>query len=330
VCLGIALTKLSKLGLSHSDQSPGLWIGPALSWGLRFLAWGKIRCQTLPDFDSFERIFKSVVAGEYAPKLGAKKILELDEVNKVMVVKGRSSSEVEAFLTRASGALRNFFPQGASFTSSDDNKEGKDLFEESTKTHVELKSGTSMTDANSGLKIVSWATRDLEGQISQIMSEGMLERRQLALSDASDASIDASKSATMDSLFDHLKSIVKIGPATPELTHYLKLVAAGITNKKGIVDSFGKKKSTNFPLLLEASWDVGLKLYTKAFLPNEEIIVTKIERTKDRAHLLAEGVDSKRRAKIYPNFKNSWTSPEGRKVPASYWVKNACFHVWVN
>jgi hypothetical protein len=284
----------------------------------------------MPNFDSFERIFKSVVGGEYSEGAGAKKIFALEEVNKVMVVKGRTRSELEEFLNRASTALRSFFPKGAAFTSSDDNKEGKDLFETLTKTHVELKSGTSMTDANSGLGIVSWATGDLENQISTIMTEGMRERRQLALSGATSKKLEASKSATMDKLSDYLSQIVEVGPATAELTHYLKLVASGVTNKKGIVETFGKNEKTNFPLLLEASWDLGLKLYTKAFLPDEEIVVTKIERTKDRAHLLAQGVDSNRRAKIYPNFKNSWTSSDGIKVPANYWVNTPCFHVWIN
>jgi hypothetical protein len=284
----------------------------------------------MPDFDSFERIFKSVVGGEYSETVGAKKIFALEEVNKVMVVKGRSKAEIEEFLNRASTALRSFFPQGATFTSSDDNKEGKDLFETITKTHVELKSGTAMTDANSGLGIVSWATGDLKNQISKIMTEGMVERRQLAISGATSKKLDASKSATMDKLSDYLSQIVQVGPATAELTHYLKLVAAGVTNKKGIVDTFEKNERTTLPLLLEASWDLGLKLYTKAFLPDEEIIVTKIERTKDRAQLLAQGVDSQRRAKIYPNFKNSWTSSDGTKVPANYWVKTPCFHVWIN
>lgn len=284
----------------------------------------------MPDFDSFERIFRSVVGGDTSEATGAHKIFALEEANKVRVVKGRTKSEIEDFLMRASSSLRSFFPPGASFTSSDDNRSGKDLFEVSTKTPVELKSGPSMTDANSGLGIVSWATGDSEKRISDLMKQGMLERRLIALSGKPNKTIEESKSASMDNLADYLKSIVEIGPATPELTHFLKLVAAGITNQSTIITSYGSTVTDTFPLLLEASWEIGLKLYAKAFLPSEEIVVTRVERTKDRAQIIAEGVDSRRRAKIYPNFKNSWTSPDGKKVPAINWVKTPCFHVWIN
>lgn len=284
----------------------------------------------MPDFDSFERIFRSVVGGDTSEATGAHEIFALEEANKVRVVKGRTKSEIEDFLMRASSSLRSFFPPGASFTSSDNNRSGKDLFEVSTKTPVELKSGASMTDANSGLGIVSWATGDSEKKISDLMKQGMLERRLIALSGKPNKTIEESKSASMDNLADYLKSIVEIGPATPELTHFLKLVAAGITNQSTIITSYGSAVTDKFPLLLEASWEIGLKLYAKAFLPSEEIVVTRVERTKDRAQIIAEGVDSQRRAKIYPNFKNSWTSPDGKKVPANNWVKTPCFHIWIN
>ena len=284
----------------------------------------------MPDFDSFERLFKSVVGGEIPESTGAAKIFDLAEQNKVLIVKDRSLQEIEEFLIRASKSLRTFFPSGASFSSSDDNKSGKDLFEELTKTHIELKSGGAMTDANSGVGVVSWATRDLDKKISQILESGMLDRRSLGLKGKGGVELEKSKAATMDDLSSHIRTIVEPGPATDELTHFLKSVASGVTNGRAIVDSFGKEVSPKLPLLLEASWTEGLKLYSKAFLPAEEIVVTRIERTKDRVQLLAEGVDSKRRAKIYPNFKNSWKSPEGIKVPASFWVKNPCFHVWIN
>jgi hypothetical protein len=283
----------------------------------------------MPDFDSFERIFKSVVGGEISEATGAGKIFALEEANKVLVVKGRTKSEIEDFLLRASSSLRSFFPSGAKFTSSDDNRSGKDLFEVSTNTQVELKSGASMTEANSGLGIISWATGDVDNKIPEIMNQGMVERRRLALAGKSDKIIEASKSESMDKLADHLRTIVEIGPASAQMTHFLKSVAAGITNQPAIINSFGSKMKGASPLLLEASWDLGLKLYSKAFLPSEEIVVKLIERTKDRAQLIAEGVDSNRKAKIYPNFKNSWKSQDGRKVPASNWVSNACFHVWI-
>jgi hypothetical protein len=283
----------------------------------------------MPDFDDFERIFKSAVMGEISASVGAKKISDLEDKNRVLIVKGKTLKEIDAFLVRANSALLGFFSTGANFTSNDDNRNGKDLFETSTNTHVELKSGKAKTEANSGLEIVSWATGDINNELALIMNQGMLERRGLALAKRPQAEIDASKSQSMDKLADHLDKIVKIGPATDHLAHFFKMVGAGVTNGDNIIESFGKGNAVTTPLLLEATWESGLKLYSKAFLPSEELIVTRIERTNKRIQLLVEGVDSKRRGRLYPNFKNSWTSPDHQKVPARNWVKSPCFQIWL-
>jgi hypothetical protein len=133
----------------------------------------------------------------------------------------------------------------------------------------------------------------------------------------------------MDDLFNAL-SKTSTGLAQPKLTHYFKSMAVGITKLDEIKQSYAASGATAAPLLLKADWRLGLVLYEKAFLPNETIQVTKIERTRDRAQLTAKGSVTGRTAVLYPNFKNSWTTPDGRKFSADNWVATACFHVWID
>lgn len=284
----------------------------------------------MPDFDTFERIFKSAVSGDIPIDLAANNIFELPEINKVQVVKSKSLSELEQFLVRAESSLRSFFPEPTSFTSNDNNKDGKDLFERHTRTQIELKSGAAMTDANSGLSIVSWALEDSELKIESIMKGGMTKRRNLILAGANSDQINASKHQTMDELAVFLSGKVNIGPAPERLSHYFKSVAVGLTKSIEIQKAFKSIGPSKTPLLLEANWSEGLTLYEKAFLPDESIFVTKIERTKDRAQLIATGEITGRTAKLYPNYKNSWKLPNGQRIPASNWVESACFHVWID
>lgn len=285
------------------------------------------RESNMPDFDLFERQLKSVLEGQLSSQDGAREIAALPEANKVQVVKGRSVPELDGFLQRANTALRSFFPPGAVFTSSQNNKSGKDLFESNSKTHVELKSGGAMTDGNPGLESVAWALDT--PAVATVMKSGMEERRKLLLAGQPRASIDASKSATMDELFKALKN-TSIGPASARLSHYFRSMAVGLTKLDEIQATFASTSPVKTPLLLKADWAQGLVLYDKAFLPNEQIEVLKIERTTDRAHLIARGATTGRTATIYPNFKNSWTSPDGRKFPAENWVATACFHIWID
>jgi hypothetical protein len=106
-------------------------------------------------------------------------------------------------------------------------------------------------------------------------------------------------------------------------------MALGVTKLPEIKKSFDSTGTTKTPLMLMADWNSGLKLYEKAFLPTETIEVIKIERT-DRAQLVARGTTTGRTALLYPNFKNSWTAPNGKKFDAKNWVATACFHVWID
>ena len=284
----------------------------------------------MPDFDEFERIFKASLTNGGDVKEAALAICALPEINKVKVVKNKSLGEIEGFLRRARQSLSDFFPVNCDFVSSANNKHGKDLLETMSGMEIELKSGSEMTDANSGLKTVSWAIEDEPGEIEKIMNRGKEERRILALADVSREVIEESKARTMDELAACFREKLKIGPAPEKLTHYLKCVSVGITNGQEIVNLYPQREERfSTPLLLEADWESGLKLYEKSFLPNEQLLVTQVERTDSRVHVIAEGADSARRAKIYPNYKNSW-SAGGKKFSASYWVNNPCFHVWID
>ena len=286
-----------------------------------------LREKNVPDFDLFERYLKSTIEGELSIVVGAKLIQKLNEENKVQVVKGRSQKELEDFLQRAYESIRKFFPDGAVFTSNDNNRLGKDLLEKNSGINVELKSGASMTDGNPGLESVAWALETPD--VSKVMKGGMESRRKLLLAGSSSSTIQSSKDKSMDDLFLAL-SKTRLGAAQPKLSHYFKCMAVGITKLEEIKQAYATNGPTATPLLLKADWRLGLVLYDKAFLPNETIQVTKIERTKDRAQLTAKGSVTGRTAVLYPNFKNSWTASDGRKFAADNWVATACFHVWID
>jgi hypothetical protein len=284
----------------------------------------------MPNFDSFERIFKSVMAADLSSEEGALRISRLSEENKVKVVKGHSVPDLVSFLDRARGSLLLFFPSGAEFTSSDNNKSGKDLYEKRSRTHVELKSGPDQTDANLGLSTVAWALDDHSGDLVSVMKNGLTVRRSMLLNGASEQQIEASKAKTMDDLAAFFKSKLNIGVASDRFSHFFRCIAVGLTKGPEIKSTFRNDGPARTPLLLQASWGSGLELYKKAFLPGEEIRIIGIERTNDRAQVTVKGYQSGRTAKLYPNYKNSWTAPNGQKFPASNWVESACFHVWVH
>jgi hypothetical protein len=283
----------------------------------------------MPDFDSFERIFKSVMAADLTSEEGALQISRLSEDNKVRVVKGRSYSDVVTFLDRAHQSLLSFFPTGARFTSSDDNRSGKDLYEVTTRTHVELKSGPAKTDANVGLSTVAWALNDSSENVVSIMRGGLTQRRALLLKGSPMSQIEASKAQTMDELAAFFKSKLAVGPAPERLAHFFRCIAVGLTKAPEIQATFRMDGSTAAPLMLQADWESGLELYEKAFMRDEYINITRIERTDGRAQVIVEGSNSGRVARLYPNFKNSWEAPNGVKYEASNWIESACFQIWV-
>jgi len=285
----------------------------------------------MADFDSFERYFKEALEGN--DDVSAKyafEIYRLPADQKVAFIKHYSQAEIQSYLVRARASLRSFFPAGAVFTSDEDNKKGKDLLEVISKTEIELKSGPAKTDANPGIKVIKWALDDKTNDLTSIMNEPMKTRRKLALAGKTD-DVEASKKETMDKLFDYFESRLTVNSPAPEkLAHLVRAIARGFTTQTKILELYSDPDLRE-PLLLQAEWNKGLVKYSKPFLPTEIIKIQEITRTDGRAQVILKGQDSKLSAKIYPNFKNSWKSSDGKhKIPASNWVNTACFHIWID
>jgi hypothetical protein len=284
----------------------------------------------MANFDSFERYFKEAlednadVSAKYAYE-----IYRLPSDQKVAFIKHYSQAEIQSYLVRARASLRSFFPAGAIFTSSNYNQSGKDLLEINSDTHIELKSGPNKTDGNIGIKTIKWALEDESDELKLIMSDPMKTRRKLALAGKT-AEVEASKKETMDRLISYFNSKLKVNTSAPDkLDHFVRAIARGFTTNAEILKLYKSPNLMN-PLMLEAEWKNGLEKYSKAFRPTEVIEIQQITRTDIRAQLVLRGKDSNISAKIYPNFKNAWKSPDKKhKLDADNWVSNACFHVWI-
>jgi len=284
----------------------------------------------MADFDSFERYFKEALeSSDDKTAHYAQEIFKLPTTQKVDLVKNRSQAEIQSYLVRARASLRSFFPVGASFSSSKYNQNGKDLLEVNSDTHIELKSGPNKTDGNIGIKTIKWALEDETDELKLIMSDPMKTRRVLALAGKT-AEVEASKKETMDQLISYFNSKLKVNTTAPDkLDHFVRAIARGFTTNADILNLY-KSPNLKNPLMLEAEWSNGLKKYSKAFRPTEFIEIQQITRTDIRAQVVLKGKDSNISAKIYPNFKNAWKSPDKKhKLEADNWVSNACFHVWI-
>ena len=283
----------------------------------------------MPNFDSFERYFRDSLAQDSADiENFAQLIFDLPEKQKVSIVKHRSKLEIEHFLLRGRTALRIHFDDNAHFTTSDNNREGKDLLEEITGTEVELKSGNERTDANIGLSLVSWSVGDTSSSaLSKIMSDSMRHRRDLFLKGLNQA-ILTSKAQTMDSLVKYFNSRIEVGKIAPlTLEHLIRSVSIGLTKSKEIQSSFDGNKIKK-PIMLQADWNEGLIRYGKGFLPSESLKVIEVARNSERMQVVCQGMVSGTKAKLYPNYKNS-LSYRGVRIPSENWVNTACFHVWI-
>lgn len=288
----------------------------------------------MPDFDQFERLLKDAVGRsdyERAAREISERMAALTELEKVKLIKGRSSPEIEGFLVRAAIALRANTTLDGKFTGSFNNLLGKDLRETRTGMEVELKSGSSMTDSGNGLEIVGWALDDHAEPLQKIMRDGMFERRKMLEAGASPVEIERHKARSMDALSAYFLTRYAPGDeARPRLSHFLRCISVGLTKGKEIREFFERFGEARLPLMLQADWDKGLVPYAKAFLSDERLSVERIERSAIRAQMIVVGDQSRRTAKLYPNFKNGWTSrARGKRFGAENWIETACFHVWI-
>ncbi len=283
----------------------------------------------MPNFDHFERILIRFLTGHVLPDEAASEICNLPNEQKVQIVKTKSRNDLSSFLQRCTGALHCRFPSNAEFSSSANNMDGNDIYEHRTNTHIEVKSGPLMTDANCGLKIVSWALNDEESFIKKNMTEGMQERISLFVNGGGDQQIERSKNAQMDALSDFFVRQTQDGIG-PRLSHFFKSISKGITKGSEIIESYEGNNFNNFPLKLMCNWEHGLVEYDKAFNIKETILKSHAGKTNTRCEIVVVGERTRVRAQLYPNYKNSHRLSNGSRIPAKYWVKTPCFHVWIS
>lgn len=288
------------------------------------------------DFDKCERIIRNTLTDLSRERfdVSARKIIRLPARQKMAIIKGKSQPELVSFLKRVDASLRKFF-KGRNrpvFVSSDNNRSGKDLKEVGSGRDIELKSGTLMTDANCGIEIIAWAIECDRSKLSKIMTGGCIERRTGLISKGwGDAEVYRSQLKTMRSLSKLMSESVKTKRIVrPKLEHFCRCVASGITNGDQIRNSYLRRKQFRAPLKLKLDWDLGATRFDKSFLSGEVFRCLESGANASRAQVLIEGKKSKRKLKIYPNFKNSYLVPgTKRRLAASNWVANPCFQVWV-
>lgn len=283
----------------------------------------------MPNFDQCERLIRNFLCENITLIDAARQIYSLPEAQKIRLLKDKSEKEINDFLSRSQSSLNTIVPGSGRFITYDDNAHGKDLYKESTGAVVELKSGSDMTDANSGLSIFCWAIGDEEKVTVDIFKEGVSRRREMLLKGSASNEIESSKKESMNRLYNHLLTLLSPGQSYEKLSHYLKCIGRGITTGSKIIGSYEKDKDINFPIMLKASWEQGLTVYEKAFLPDDQIIVESVDRTEQRVQIILVGTKSGNQGNIYPNFKNSWKNG-GASYPAYNWVKTPCFHVWIS
>lgn len=246
----------------------------------------------------------------------------------------KSQAELAGWLTRACVTLDTFFPNQETFTTSDDNSSGKDLYAVRSGRHIELKSPDGKTDANVGIKAVAWALADESQRLATIMDSGMKERRAIWLMVPEESArlraIHESKVQQMRELLNYFEEFLVVGEAVgPRLSHYARCVAVGLT-KLGEIQGTLATSISEAPLLLVADWKLGLRQYEQSFLADEVIRVVSLEGNSEsaRVSLKLKGDNSGRTCLVYAHHKNSFHR-DGVTIPARAWVKNACFHIWI-
>lgn len=232
----------------------------------------------MPNFDLFERMLILCLVGNTPIEQTAARIYALPNPQKVKIVKNKTKKEIADFLQKCISTLHNHFPENRSFSSSPNNRIGKDIFERTTSTHVEIKSGMSMTDANCGLTVVSWALNDDADFIKQNMTSGMNERRTIFASGGTANDIENSKIRQMDYLYAFLHNHLQCTD-TSRLCHFFKNISRGVTNGDAIIESYNKNGTRQPALMLMCDWEHGLIQYDKAFGENEIISIFAVDRT---------------------------------------------------
>ena len=298
----------------------------------------------MPDFDDFERLVRAAMVAQNPDMVNfGRRFSSIPKANRPRLFKDMTAQEFAGWLSRGRAFLASMYGASESFTTSDLNTEGGDLYAESAGRWIELKTGL-VTDANLGLSTVAWAMGDTDGgnELKSIMSgEELNARRQSGLL-GDLASARRSQERTMAALLGYFEARLTVAsPAPAQLAHFAQCISRHITTLSEIQRAFGHGQQL-WPQtdILHADRAEGWRLVSTIFLPQERIVVSEIYRGSSestatiesaipRAQVRLLGEESGRTARLYPNYKNSWTK-NGVKVPANYWVANACFHVWID
>lgn len=290
----------------------------------------------MPDFDQFERKLRKVIveiSREARPisKNAYSKCAEClciePEINRPLLFKGKSSADLEGYLSRVDMFFTSQFPSGYRFITSPDNPIGKDLTEIKSGTEIEIKTGTAKTDANLGVSTVAYilsADPSETEYIRMVLKNGINARR----ANHRDAEfVKNSKKSTSIALKQWLdKCITNIASDPKKKAHIIEMlskISKGITKLPDL-------KLPNPPeiLLLECDWDSGFKYYqydvsANGMLSNVTVFCTE----KNRVGLYAtiDGVSFK----LYLHYRNSYHGKGGMIIPADAWVSTASFQCWI-
>lgn len=293
----------------------------------------------MPNFDDFERLVRrAMVARESDMSSFATSFNAIPTANRPSLFKAKSESDFAAWLTRSRACLRTLY-DAEEFRTSNRNAVGADITVLESGLQIELKTG-AVTDANLGVGTIAWAMGDKsENKELRDIMDGpeMLKRRNLA-QNGKYADVKASQEATMIALEAYFRARISQGQDAPgKLAHLSRCVARGITKQNDMKQLINKTESNwNAPDILHANWTNRWERIAHPFSVGESIVIESVFRgshgdgndTVGRAQVILEGEISKQRARIYPNYKNSYGKGSS-KFEARNWVATACFHVWI-
>ncbi len=292
----------------------------------------------MPNFDLFERLIRDAMTGMAEGHLAVTdRMVAISNSERPTLFRDLDHAALSDWVFRARRFLRLEYGADVDFVTSRDNRWGADLQVIQTGTMIELKSGGPVTDANPGLSSVAWALEDSSNALRSIMSDSMKHRRQLYL-DGDMIGLLQSKRETMERLMGYFRRYVNVGRVAPlRLQHYVRCVAMGITTKRDIKNLEGRNDLLdNAPQILHADLDHGWRPEEHSFHQGESIVVDRLDLSDPssqsgvpRLTLILRGSLSGRMAKLYPHYKNSYKLANGIKIPAKWWVRTACFHVWI-
>ena len=292
----------------------------------------------VPNFHAFERLIRQsmVVDADAISRVLTEMASILDSQRPTLFRRLRRTA-LRRWVTRARRFLRDRYGRDAVFRTTENNLLGSDLEVTATGEMVELKSGGPVTDANAGVSSIAWTLGDSSAELKEIMSFSMNERRGAYL-DGDRDKVDRSKRDTMERLFFYFQHHLVVGDiAPPRLQFYVRCIARGITKAAEIRRLYEHEDlSGNAPQILHADLDRGWRPEEHAFDRHEAIVVDEIimsapssQSDVPRLTVILRGSVSGRKARLYPHYKNSYKLKNGDKIPAEYWVRTACFHVWI-